>query len=313
MKDFNRLTTRLRQFGGWRLLWQYARMGVLWTGIKEFFKCLYNGRSVKSIYPIITQKIDRQLLATIKTPETYAITPKPEPTSSKQKIWFCWLQGFDHAPELVKACCMSLRRNLPDAVVVIIDNNNYKQYVTLPEYIIKKYDKGIIPHPMFSDLLRLELLLKHGGTWIDASVLCTSNLHWQAIQASELFVFRYFRNGKVVGMANWFIHAKAGNPLLHMVRDMLHAYWHEYNCVVEYYIFHLFFSEAAKRYPEFMHSMPRGNAFANIQLGNRLAMDYDDAWWKQHTSQVSFHKLNYRKADEASLNPHSFYNHIINT
>ena len=29
MKDFDKLRTRLRQFGGWRLVWQYARMGVL--------------------------------------------------------------------------------------------------------------------------------------------------------------------------------------------------------------------------------------------------------------------------------------------
>ena len=30
--DFDRLIARFRQFGGWRLVWQYVRMGVLWTG-----------------------------------------------------------------------------------------------------------------------------------------------------------------------------------------------------------------------------------------------------------------------------------------
>ena len=27
MVDFDRLITRFRQFGGWRLVWQYVRMG----------------------------------------------------------------------------------------------------------------------------------------------------------------------------------------------------------------------------------------------------------------------------------------------
>lgn len=32
MVDFDRMITRFRQFGGWRLVYQYVRMGVLWTG-----------------------------------------------------------------------------------------------------------------------------------------------------------------------------------------------------------------------------------------------------------------------------------------
>ena len=36
-----------------------------------------------------------------------------------------------------------------------------------------KYKKGIFTRTHFSDILRLELLTKYGGTWIDASVLIT--------------------------------------------------------------------------------------------------------------------------------------------
>jgi hypothetical protein len=38
---------------------------------------------------------------------------------------------------------------------------------------LEKYQKKIIDNTHFSDLLRLELLIKYGGTWIDASVLVT--------------------------------------------------------------------------------------------------------------------------------------------
>ena len=32
MVDFDRLITRFRQFGGWRLVWQYVRMGGVVDG-----------------------------------------------------------------------------------------------------------------------------------------------------------------------------------------------------------------------------------------------------------------------------------------
>jgi len=45
--------------------------------------------------------------------------------------------------------------------------------VELPGYIVEKWEKGRIPAAMFSDLLRVELLIKYGGTWIDSTVFCT--------------------------------------------------------------------------------------------------------------------------------------------
>lgn len=62
MKDFDKLRTRLVQFGGWRLVWQYARMGVLWTGVKALASCATSGRSLKSAYPAITKRVDEILI-----------------------------------------------------------------------------------------------------------------------------------------------------------------------------------------------------------------------------------------------------------
>ena len=89
-------------------------------------------------------------------------------------VWWCWLQGLDNAPDIVKACLRSLQRHLPkDYEIRIIDEHNWKEWVTLPQYIVEKRSAGRIPAALFSDLLRLELLIKYGGTWIDATVLCT--------------------------------------------------------------------------------------------------------------------------------------------
>jgi hypothetical protein len=211
---------------------------------------------------------------------------------------------MENAPELVKTCLRSLRENV-DAEIMVLDESNYGEYVELPEYIVRKYRKGIIPPALFSDMLRLELLIRYGGTWIDSTVWTSPKVGakdskcwqaWQKIQESELFIYRYFnREGRVEGMSNWFIHAEAGNALLKDVRDMLYAYWHDYNCTVEYYIFHLFFSHVAKRYPEMIRKMPKGNSYHALWLRDHVEREISKEDWQKLINNVPFHKLNWRK------------------
>lgn len=320
MKDFNQLITRYRQFGGIRLVWQYAKMGVLSTGVKEIVKCTIKGRSFKSIYPIITERIDEQLVAKYGHITHRKDNRVKVKDCGNEYVWFCWLQGIDNAPDMVKVCLVSQRRMFGNNVVVL-DAENYRQWVTLPTFIEGKYRKGYIPGALFSDLLRLELLIQYGGTWIDSSVLVNptrlreEDALWkptmEQLMNSELFIFRYLRKGKVVGISNWLIHAKAGNPLLMDLREMLLAYWRDYNCTVEYYIFHLFFSVVAKRYPEMIAQMPRGNSYHSIMLGSQLDKDFNEEWWKELTEHVCFHKMNYRKENLAKANPNCYWNHIL--
>ena len=62
MLDIDRLFVRFGQFGGWRVLREYARMGVLWTGVCSLIRCALKGRSFKTAYPVITEKVDRILI-----------------------------------------------------------------------------------------------------------------------------------------------------------------------------------------------------------------------------------------------------------
>ena len=317
MRDLDRLIVRFRQFGGMRLVWEYAKMGVLWVGVKEVVRCAIKGRSFKSVYPVVTRLIDEELVSKYETELALLRNASDARYENENRVWFCWLQGIENAPELVKACLKSIKRNVTEDVVVI-DEKNYTDYVTLPEYIVKKYRKGIIPPALFSDLLRLELLIHHGGTWIDSTVFATGNMKdekevfgkfWQEIQQSELFLYRYIRNGRVHGISNWFIHAKADNALLTELRDMLYAYWRDYNCTMEYYIFHLFFGVLAKRHPEMMRNMPMANSYKAIILAHNLDKLFDEEWWQKLTANVPFHKLNYRKVPV--IKDGTYYEHIL--
>lgn len=48
------------------------------------------------------------------------------------KIWTCWWQGLDQAPEIVKWCVESIKRNAGGREVIIITDENYERYVHIP-------------------------------------------------------------------------------------------------------------------------------------------------------------------------------------
>ena len=91
----------------------------------------------------------------------------------RNKIWVCWWQGLDNAPEIVKTCVESIKRNSGKYEVLIITDENYKQYVKFPDWLEEKRKHGIISKTIYSDLLRLNLLSTYGGIWIDSTFFCT--------------------------------------------------------------------------------------------------------------------------------------------
>lgn len=107
---------------------------------------------------------------------TYKFTKNlPESDESlRNKIWICWWQGLDNAPEIVKACVESIKRYAGDYEVICITEENYKNYVTFPKWIEEKRKQNIISRTIYSDLLRMNLLSTYGGLWIDSTFFCTS-------------------------------------------------------------------------------------------------------------------------------------------
>lgn len=316
--DFQKLISRYRQFGGLRLIWEYAKIGALAPAIRAGLRCVVQRQSFKQIYPSVLQYVEPFLI------EKYAplisrfksqVSRNLEHKNSRV-IWFCWLQGFDSAPAIVKACYNSLRRFLPDREIKMIDTENWKEYVEMPDYIIQKWNKKRIPAALFSDLLRLELLIKNGGTWIDSTVLCTgsqdSSSKFQEYLDADLFFFQYTKQGCIpVSISNWFITACTNNEVLMVMKNMLYAYWKDYDCTLDYYIFHLFFSILSKEYPEEIQAMPYGQSMNSLALLHHWDEKFDQQQWSYLVSKVIFHKLAFRLSRNIEKDKTNYYNKIL--
>lgn len=229
------------------------------------------------------------------------------------KVWICWMQGLENAPELVQRCVSSIQENLTDRDIVLITEENYSQYVEFPEYIVEKYAKGIISPTHFSDLLRLELLTRHGGTWIDSTVYCTSSNIPDYMLDSNLFVFQGLKpiDGHVMQISNWFITSETHNELLELTKYLLYKYWEKFDYVKDYFIFHLMFQLAIETYPErWKEVFPASNTLPHILLLN-LFEDFSQAWWDNLLLTTPFHKLTYKFDESETMKDGTYYKKIM--
>ena len=225
-------------------------------------------------------------------------------------IWVCWLQGMDNAPKLVQRCYESLNSNRKGYKINVITEENMFEYIEIPNYIVTKWKKGIISFAHFSDVIRVNLLVKYGGVWIDSTVLCTDNLLNNRLENSPLFVYKsIMRGSNVISASNWFISSVPKNPILVLVQNLLYEYWKTENVIIHYYLFHIFFTLATEKYPEIWNKVVSFNNISPHILVNELNDTFSQERYDEIKKMSSFHKLNY-KIEYLEVE-NSFYQNLI--
>ena len=220
-------------------------------------------------------------------------------------IFWCWLQGLKKTPLLYKSTLKSIYRYCKQYKIIIIDENNMFKYIKLPSYIYEKYKNKMILKAHFCDLIRLELLIKYGGTWIDASVLIT---HYNEIFFSQdLFFFKNNFNNSISG-SNWFITSEIASPVLKTTRDLLYEYWRKYNYAINYLIFHIFFTMALDRYKSEYKNSPNYYFIPALFLYTQLLNRYDKQKYDFILNSSEIHKTTIKKGYG---NKNSFIRYII--
>ena len=231
----------------------------------------------------------------------------------EKKIWICWLQGYDEAPEFVKACINSIKSQAKGFEIVVLTESNIGEYVKLPEHIIQKYHQGKISRTHFSDILRISILCERGGIWADSTVLCTEGAFFDTLLKRPLFVFKVLdltrQDTDSIVASNWFISSFANSSILNLTRDLLYQYWKDHDYVVNYFVFHIFFTLATQKYLEEWEDVPMFENRAPHVLMFELGKDYSEERWKQITAMSDIHKLTRHISYENLEN--SFYCYIL--
>lgn len=237
-----------------------------------------------------------------------------ERVKNSDTIWFCWLQGMEEAPLLVKRCYDSLREQLPGKNIIVLTKDNLGEYVTIPEDILEKWRKGILSNAHFSDILRLELLIRHGGYWIDSTVYCTKDKFSAYIDDQPLFLYSWYYFGfsaEIMELNNWFMYSFTNDPILCLTRKLLYAYWRENDRACDYFLTQLFLTMACEYYEEAYARMPIvSQADAHI-LATYMGQPFDKTKFELLKESTGIHKLSHKFTDKDKGGPGSFYDVLI--
>ncbi len=154
------------------------------------------------------------------------------------RIWIFWWQGVEQMPFVISKCYESILLNANGREVVVLDQCNYKNYVDISSFILRKFESGKISITHFSDIIRVLLLQKYGGIWIDAAIYVTRPIPkvdtlFYSPKLSHVPSEAPHMNLWVMGIMG----APSQMPLFSYISEMLMCYWKKYNGVLTYLLF----------------------------------------------------------------------------
>lgn len=131
-------------------------------------------------------------------------------------IWSYWQQA--PAPELVAHCKANWQRYAPDHEVRMLFKEDVTQWLE-PSAINKIFDS--LPAYRQADWLRLQLLMRYGGIWIDASTILTQDLSWahrlqqqHNTEYTGFYINAFTTRIEQPIVENWFMAAVAGSVFI---------------------------------------------------------------------------------------------------
>ncbi|MCT3019817.1 glycosyl transferase [Pediococcus pentosaceus] len=235
-------------------------------------------------------------------------------SSSKKKnlknpIWFMWLQGIEDAPELCKVNFNRISRTHSERMN-LITADTLEEYLDLPEFILKKWKKGIITNTHFSDIVRVQLLATYGGTWVDSTAFVSDTL----LEFDEDFLipqtFKPGRDGNVIPVSSWYIHAGEKNEYMIRVRDLLFYYWQKHDYLIDYFLLHHFLIIASEEMQDYLDCIkPLDNTLPHLLMLRMRRYDISKDEFLTYFKNLKLMKFTNKAQNEREKNN---YNKMIN-
>jgi len=151
-------------------------------------------------------------------------------------IYILWFQGFNNAPVFVKKCLYSWKYYNPDWNVIELDNSNLDKYVDVSKY-------RNISLTALSDIVRVFILNKFGGLWVDATTFCNKPLdNWlKEYVNAGFFTFSWPEKSVYHKISSWFIYYDKNGYLIKELETAVVKYFKDYNIPQHYYWLHRLF------------------------------------------------------------------------
>ena len=233
-------------------------------------------------------------------------------------IWTLRMQGYKNAPELVKCTIDSIRKfaELNNFQFILLEEDTIEKYIVFPKLIKEKMDLGIIDYTKISDILRVSLLAKYGGTWVDATIYMKEEFD------SSLLLQNYYtiKTGGIedyspnISNNRWKGFFLSGNSsLFSFTRDFFFEYYSRYDIAVDYLLIDYIF-DIAYKYDEKIKNQMLELEKSNpnlFWLENHLGDEFDQKVWNNIIETTKVFKTTYKLSEEIKSNKNNFYSKLI--
>lgn len=150
-------------------------------------------------------------------------------------IWVYWHTELEDAPELVKLGLRSWEHMNPGWSVTFVTESNLADFIEPPV--------STVPRKLQwrADVIRLALLARYGGVWVDITSFCMKPLdHWlPTVMESGFFAFPDLYPGRLVN--NAFLAAEPGEYLTSKWSRLMYTYFGKRGKLLHYFwCMHLF-------------------------------------------------------------------------
>ena len=137
-------------------------------------------------------------------------------------IWTYWA-SIDNIPPIISKCIATWKNYSPDYTINLITSDNIKTFIDMSYEDLKAISWNDGP-TRDSDIVRLNVLARHGGFWLDASIICTVSLDWIQMRPSDADFFGFYLKGwtndsRYPVIENWMFACVVGSPFVTAWRD----------------------------------------------------------------------------------------------
>ncbi|USS84723.1 capsular polysaccharide synthesis protein [Fructilactobacillus myrtifloralis] len=156
-------------------------------------------------------------------------------------VWLFWWQGIETAPQIVQDCVAETKKvcEKNQRKLIIINQDNYTDYVDLPSLIVNKFKNHKMPTFHFADILRFKLIYQHGGLWMDATNFITPQFDFSKTEHDFYSIQspnpQYYdvSHGK---WATFILSGSVHSPLFKFVYEFLVDYWKHNDRLLDYFL-----------------------------------------------------------------------------
>lgn len=205
-------------------------------------------------------------------------------------IWVFWYQGIEQLPYPINLTIESIKRHAGTHPVIVLDKNNYQKYVNLSSIILEKFNegKGSISFAHFADILRIELLYKHGGIWMDSTFFMTRDMPKSVALSSFYTLNQNSLREWVISKDKWsvgYLGSYKNSSFISFCRDFLNAYFEREDYVLCYLMLDCIIAIGYEYISTFR------NMIDNVEVNNLYAFATCNGKGKQIILQDEFERM----------------------